>query len=357
MDKEEIIKYTLILTCFCLLIFIIYYFINSQLKNDANCKALNKLYPNGAALASFNYSDAKQLSAYYIKSAYNCCATGNFSYDYVNSCALKKCLQQGVRFLDFQIYSVNNEPVIGTSYIRSDFYKQSFNSVKLDSALEYIKNGAFNSSECSNFNDPLFLHFRIESQNTKMYNKMAKIIQNKLNDYLLNISKYGKETIDITQESIKIFKRKIIIVVDKTNDKYTTTDLFKYVNLASNGPYMKLLKYTDTIYNSNPRDLLDYNRDIGMTICFPDLLNQSSNYNPVPIMELGISICAMSFQVNDTSIEFYNKFFVEHTSAFVLKPSKLIGNIHELNNKNEDQDAKVSLTHKAFTNPYNNFKL
>ena len=356
MNKEEIIKYTLIITCIFLFIFIVYYFFNSQMKNTSNCDALNKLYSSGSGLTNFQYTNSAPLYAYYIKSAYNCCATGNFSYDYVNICALKKCVQQGVRFLDFEIYSINNNPVIGTSYIRSDYYKQSFNSVKLEDALDYINSGAFNSSECSNYNDPLILHFRIESQNTKMYNNMAKIIEEKLKDYLLNKETYGQEARNITQEKITKFKKKVIIVVDKSNDKYTTTDLYNYVNLASNGPYLKLLKYTDTIYNTNPTELIEFNKSIGMTICFPDLANQSSNYNPTSIMELGISFPAMCFQVFDSNIEFYNEFFKTHTSAFVFKPDKLLGNVVGLKDIKE-QNPDLSLAPMEVTNQFIKYKL
>jgi hypothetical protein len=45
------------------------------------------------------------LNDYYIKSAYNACSGGNYKNGFVNICNLKSVLKQGVRGLDFEIYS------------------------------------------------------------------------------------------------------------------------------------------------------------------------------------------------------------------------------------------------------------
>ena len=49
------------------------------------------------------------LRDYYIKTAYNCCCGGEFKNDYVSTDALKKCISQGARVLDFDIYSINDD--------------------------------------------------------------------------------------------------------------------------------------------------------------------------------------------------------------------------------------------------------
>ena len=65
---------------------------------------------------------------YYIKSAYNCCAVDQFSNSVVNENALKNVIKSGVRFLDFEIYSVDgNKPVIGISTSDNFTYKQNTN--------------------------------------------------------------------------------------------------------------------------------------------------------------------------------------------------------------------------------------
>ena len=52
------------------------------------------------------------LRDYYIKTAYNCCTAGEYKNDFVNVCALKNCIRQGARCLDFEIYSVKGSPVV-----------------------------------------------------------------------------------------------------------------------------------------------------------------------------------------------------------------------------------------------------
>ena len=44
-----------------------------------------------------------------------------FKNTYVDTCALKEIIGQGVRALDFQIYSVDNLPVIAVSSIGCDY--------------------------------------------------------------------------------------------------------------------------------------------------------------------------------------------------------------------------------------------
>ena len=53
---------------------------------------------------------------YYIKTAYNACAGGSYKNDFVNICNLKAILKQGVRCLDFEIYSVDDKPPVNKNW-------------------------------------------------------------------------------------------------------------------------------------------------------------------------------------------------------------------------------------------------
>lgn len=324
MTREELILYVLSGLILVLLIIMVMYIINKTTLNKSNCKTLDSYYKENPTIHSLKYDNSRLLKDYFIKSAYNCCATGNFSNDYVNVCALKKCIQQGARFLDFKIYSMDNNPVIAVSSVNNFNYKQSYNSINLDYALQIIVDSCFNSSTAVNYTDPLFLHFRIESKNIKMYNKMAKMIQDKLNNRLLNLNEYGNEKKNLALENIKKFKNKIIIVIDADNNFYRETDLVKYSNIASNGPYMKCLRYDSFIYNSNPTDIIEFNKNIGLTFVMPNENPISSNYDPNTIMDYGVQFIGLSFQKIDNYLIFYNDFFNEKNTAIVLKPAKLL---------------------------------
>jgi len=58
--------------------------------------------------------DQYSLRDFYIKTAYNCCSVGSYKNDYVDIQVLKNLLKQGVRALDFEIYSIDNEPIVAT---------------------------------------------------------------------------------------------------------------------------------------------------------------------------------------------------------------------------------------------------
>jgi len=155
---------------------LVYYNIYFNNYINSKCKLIKRVYKNYAKLASINPNDVNykdnKLRDYYIKTAYNCCALGDFKNTYVDLCALENVLKQGVRCLDFEIYSLNGKPVVAVSSKDDYFIKESFNSLDLGSVLDYINNYAFSGSIAPNSNDPLLLHFRIKSENIKMYDTL-----------------------------------------------------------------------------------------------------------------------------------------------------------------------------------------
>ena len=80
---------------------------------------------------------------YYIKTAYNCCALGEFKNTFVSLCALKEVIRQGVRCLDFEVYSINNDPVIAVSSLSDYNIKESYNSLAFEKVMETIRTCLF----------------------------------------------------------------------------------------------------------------------------------------------------------------------------------------------------------------------
>ena len=115
---------------------------------NSNCKLLETVYKNEkiSTINSINDSEEfnKPLIDFYIKTAYNAASAGQFKNSFVDSsitdpqyCALRTCIQQGARCLDFEIYSVDDEPVISTSLINSVNIKQTFNFLKFSEATTH----------------------------------------------------------------------------------------------------------------------------------------------------------------------------------------------------------------------------
>jgi hypothetical protein len=94
------------------------------------CNHMNNLYSsvdgNIRAISAADPDCSGNLFDYYIKTAYNACSGGSYMNDFVDVCNLKAIIKQGVRCLDFEIYSINNEPVVSTSTTDDYFIKQTF---------------------------------------------------------------------------------------------------------------------------------------------------------------------------------------------------------------------------------------
>ena len=171
----------------------------------------------------------KNLGNHYIKTAYNCCSVAD---KWVNICALKYTIKEGCRCLDFEIFDVNGEPVVGTTLSKNGTEKDSYNHLKLSEVLETIHDMAFNRNNFQGtvYEDPLLLNFRIKSTSVNIYDKMSDDIYDILNDKLLNttysfynrdnsliISKPTDGSSNIFQKPINDLKGKIIIMSSDCN--------------------------------------------------------------------------------------------------------------------------------------------
>lgn len=345
---------------------------------DKNCKRLKKVYKNETAPLSSISNDKifdNPIYDFYIKTAYNACSSGNFKNSFVDSknsetpfCALKTCIQQGARCLDFEIYSVNNEPVIATSSIDSFNIKETFNYLKLKDALEFISDNAFTTSVTPVWNDPLFLNFRVMSDRTNnpIYSKMTRDIVNAFNDRLLD-SKYNliNSCESIAKLPLSQFKGKVIIIIDKftydilktvcpqlnncmngmtitndndKNDKNDNNDnndkvesnkkslcdsdnLLEVLNMHSGSPFIHTFRVKDVLLSDTNE--LKYQNKTVMTILLPNYSENAKNFNPTIGFASGCQFVGMSFQNFDNNLEYYSLFFNKAGHSFVLKPKNL----------------------------------
>ena len=290
--------------------------------NAQNCKVLRRVYRTQPALYNIDSNSIYLLRDYYIKTAYNCCAGGSIKADYVGLCALEACIKQGVRCLDFQIYSINNMPAVAVSSVDKYAIKESYNSIPTNDVFNTIINTAFSNTSCPNPNDPLILHLRILSQNIKIYEILAKQISEILQSKILGVEysfEFGGQNLGALP--IKTFLGKIIIIADASNPLYQRTKLDEYINIGSSAPFMKKLRYQDVLFLEDP-NLTAYNKQF-MSIVLPDLIPNYTNPNFNDTRDYGCQMVAMSFQKIDSNLAYYNNFFESNHSAFVLKPTNL----------------------------------
>lgn len=362
--NKEIMIFSIIIIIL-LLVFTIFYIYHKLTLNERNCTILKKVYTTIPKLNSVttnsNYNNFL-LRDFYIKSAYNCCSAGNFRNDFVNLCALSTCISQGVRFLDFEIYSINDKPVIATSSVMDFTVKETYNYIPIEDAFNLIIREAFSSGTCPNFNDPIILHFRIMSNNCKMYNNFTNIIMNnqqfiartlgKKYSFEFKDPKYGSQ--NLGGVPISDLKGKIIIAIDAGNPLYQHTKLDEFINIASNSVYLKLLRFNDVKFTQDTT--FTYFNKRNMSIVLPDMKNNATNPNFNISRHYGCQFIAMSFQNYDMNLQQYNDFFDSNRFAFVLKPARLRFKPTKIS-KPTPQDPKLSYETRTLESDFYKFNV
>lgn len=356
-SPSTIVMYVIIALMLSVLIYSNIYY-NGYIKSK--CKLIKRVYKEYAKLAPISPEDPKykeyKLRDYYIKTAYNCCALGDFKNTYVDLCSLENVLKQGVRCLDFEIYSLKGKPVVAVSSKDEYYIKESFNSLDLGTVLDYLNNYAFSGSTAPNSRDPLLLHFRIKSKNKPMYDSMAEMIQTKLASRLLS-AKYSNENNgnNLTAEPITDFMGKIIIIVDKKNPLFEDTKMKEITNLASNSIFMRALRDDDVKFAPDFEELVEFNKK-NMTISMPNLSTSDANIEAAVHMRYGCQCIALNYQNYDQHLEFADSFFENEGHAFVLKPEELRF-IPVLINNPASQDPKLSFGPRKVSKPYVDIKI
>lgn len=322
----------MIIIIIIIIMMVIIYVVRQFTKRKSNCNNINSsntqitissMQPSDLSTSGTSGEPNLLLRDYYVKSAYNCCASGQFENDWVDLCALNNVIKQGCRFLDFEIYNLNDIPVVAVSSTSNYFEKGSYNYVTFDDAISTIQSNAFTGGNCPNPNDPLFIHLRIKSNHIDIYNNISNILTTRLDYKMLpNIYSYEFGGKNLGAVPLKELLGKVIVIVDKSNPLFEKTSLDEFVNIASNSIFLRNLTYSNVVYSNDMTDLINNNKK-NMCICRPDLSKTASNYNVSGVMQYGVQFPLMCFQINDNNLQIYNTLFNQSGKAFILKPQEL----------------------------------
>ena len=295
-----------------------------------------------------------RLCDFYVSSSFNTALSGTQLCDYVSSEMVKKVLQTGVRFLEFQVfgdqYGKDAEPVVSSGFRKGE-WKLSLNTLYLEEVFKTIRDHAFRiydgTDGSPNNLDPLFISLDLKTNyNYFVNNKIQKLFTKYFMEYLLDPS-YNYQAKNIGIVPLKELMGKVIIF---SSDGFQGSTLEELVNYSWIFSKMKRYHYTDLddqivektandtldditqkkIDNSIEvtKNLIEFNQIskfnlTGLTIVYPhkegDIL--TSNYDPTTAWNLGCQFVSMNFQKMDLSMDKYiNKF---RNKAFVLKPQSL----------------------------------
>ena len=291
-----------------LLFFVLYIFISLK-KRKYHCTVLNKTETQMSIKPLSKFKTDVSLNQVYVKTAYNCCCVGEFKNNYVDTCALTNCAKQGVRALDFTIFSLNNQPVVSASSFTSPLYKEQYNSLPFPEVLQQVKRAfLLDTINCPNTTDPLFLIFRIQSQRKEIYDKMADMINASFGKGNTAGNLLYTDINRIKKASLKQFIRKVLIMVDTTGlSGYESSKLSKLSVVNFGNIENRILRAKD-VYDETRKSRTP------LTILYPNLQNSSDNFDFTLGLPLGIQFIGMNFQTKDRYLDAYNSFFAN--SAF-----------------------------------------
>jgi Phosphatidylinositol-specific phospholipase C, X domain len=269
-------------------------------------------------------STNKPLREFVIKSSYNTAVSENK----VSVDTIKNVLGRGVRFLDFEIFYIQNSAQVAYSTEDNHETIDSDNSILLDDVFKTIISSAF-VAPTPNIGDPLFLHLRIKSSHPEIYKEVAKSI-----DYALRAKLYPKAVTKDTK--LSDIMGKIVLVLDKTLDRdyklhsqcepteKDCMNLAPFINMESGSETLYLQHYGELLNQcTSPPVILDdcdlcTNVKV-MRVVVPDT-NYGNTENPEIdefILNYGAQIVPYRFYENDTGLKDYESFFDENNAAFV----------------------------------------
>ena len=301
-------------------------------KLDITYKTLtNETYFRGSTVKQIDIFDASNstLINYHVKSAYNCCCGGEYRNNFVALCALEKCISNGCRFLDFEIYSYNNDPIVASSTSNNNFIKETYNALLLSDVLSFITENAFDTLKTNCYNDPLILNFRVMSTNIAMLVKMGDLIEYYLDrgvgSSFTLLPNYNESA--ILSMRMKELRKKIIIICTCNPDNNIINvntklvKLKKYRNLIGNGSNCYTYRYNDIVVKDGSFQLKEDTKS-KFIIVLPNLDNSIKNFDSVSSFTNGCQAICMKHQNLDTNLIGYNNNF-EDNGIFSWKFKKL----------------------------------
>lgn len=324
--KDKYIVTILTIMIVGILISLVYFYYGVFNLENTTCKTYDEMYtminPNIRSITesdNFKY----MFRDYYIKTAANCCNTGNVKNGVVSTCALRNVIKDGVRGLDFEVYSIDNRPIVASSTLDKYTVKELYNKLDFEDVMGVINNYAFSRGSCPNPEDPIIIHIRFMSKNHTMYENFAALLKQHEKRLLPAKYQYENGRENFGEIPLLQLRQKIVIIVCNTNKTYMDVKpFFKYVNMSSGSIFMRY--YTNDQVRNIPslEELIKYNKK-NMTIVVPDRQNDPSNPGSVSTRKMGVQLTAMQYNNNDTSLQEMRDFFNRQNTAFVLKPEKL----------------------------------
>lgn len=302
----------------------IYYIISGKLADECGkfTSTINsKILPVNRETALYQ----NPINFYFVKTSFNSCSLGSYVDDYVGICMLEYVIAQGVRWIDFQIFNLNDYAVIATTSVdENTFMKTTYNSVLFSDALDTIITKAFSSDGCNNFTDPLFLALRMQTTNVNVYNDIAKNLK-KYIKYLVSGYSYGGNGADFASvvKLNEVLNKIVIVVRNDFNHTLENSYLYEYTNIILGSKHFLYNSYAfiwqGSDGGSKDQAIDDAAKYYAMYVFPTSENNVPTNSDPNVMISNGIQFLGMAYQIRDKNLALYENFFNNYGSAFVKK--------------------------------------
>jgi hypothetical protein len=345
---------TILFALIILMIVLMYFSQNFRVNRTLSNMDIYIKFQNIQSLKASELKEHK-LCDFYVSSSYNSALSGTQYIDYATTDMVKKILQTGVRFLEFQvfgnIYGPDAEPVVSSGYAKGE-WKLTLNTLYLEDVIKTISNNAFRiydgTDGCPNHLDPLIISLDLKTNyNYFVTNKIQKLFSKYLTDYLLDPT-YNYQAKNVGLTPLKELMGKVIIF---SSDGFQGSTLEELVNYSWILPKIKRIHYYELENQSIQQssngntELNNISQQNSTTLDSTKLIVESSqlkqfnasalsivyphkegdiltyNFDPEKSWNLGCQFVTMNFQTMDVNMDKYiNKF---RNKAFVLKPQSL----------------------------------
>lgn len=335
---------------------------SSYLSDNMECVAVTDptQLPSCNTSIDFNVG-APVLAEFFIMSSFNTCNISNNSYSYVSAEMIDVAFKAGARFLDFQIFPLdqkkNSVPIVTRNNKKTNEPLQ-YNYVTLETCLKKVVTSYFIEGNQNTIREPLFIHLRISKNvNSGTMNNIANLVSYYFanysgNNYLLP-KEYNYSLKNLGNVPICSLYGKLIVCV--SCDKILTNSMDELTNIRFGWFYSKRMEWRNIRNYYAPKEVVNWNRT-KLTLITPsntsDIYSKTSsdtdavvgtdfpnNNDPSVPLSYGCQFVPMNLHYPDSELKKYLGLFKKN--SYIVKPKNLLRNIVPTTSPIVDADGNV----------------
>jgi hypothetical protein len=289
------------------------------------------------------------LCDYYMASSGYTVIPSTTVYTYITTDAITEVIKGGARLIELDIYSVNNDAVVGLADSKTN-NMFTYNTLKFEDCCTTLANTMFASGTTPGYQNPFVLSLNFHSEDNAFITRCADIMKMTLRKFMLH-SGYSYQRKNLAVEPICNLMGKLVII-SGGNTKGNGMD--ELVNMSWASSNLRRMTYTEASQTFDHEELIEYNKR-NITLVVPDMSSSDvKNKNAEICFSFGCQWVAMNYGSLDNAMELYTGQFI--SGSFAIKPDPLRYQPVTYK-KPEPQSAAVSFQPKQITSPMYDFTI